>query len=393
VSTVRRERLVLMLLAATLFGASETASQTASAKGERWSVRMAESVMRRHPVVHEEWDYTAGLILLALERVADQTGDSRYRDYVRRNMDRVVNANGTIRTYELDEFNLDQINQGRLLFALHERTRDARYRRAAELLREQLRRQPRTREGGFWHKQIYPHQMWLDGLYMTGPFYAQFAQTFGDSAAFDDVAKQFLLVARHTRDTKTGLLYHGWDESRTQIWADKETGQSPNFWGRAMAWYLMALVDVLDFFPEQHRDREAIVRVLRDVADAAARVQDPVTGLWYQVLDQPSRSGNYLEASASSMFVYAFAKGARRGLLDGRYREIAERGFNGLVRHLVTVDSNGLVTLNGICQVAGLGGKQQRDGSFRYYISEPVVANDHKGVGAFILAAVELDRE
>ena len=390
---MRRDRLPLMLVAATLLGASEAASQPASAKGERWSVRMAESVMRRHPVVHEEWDYTAGLILLALDRVADRTGDARYREYVRRNMDRVVNPDGTIRTYELDEFNLDQINQGRLLFALHERTRDMRYRRAADLLREQLRRQPRTREGGFWHKQIYPHQMWLDGLYMAGPFYAQFARTYGDSVAFDDVAKQFLLVARQTRDAKTGLLYHGWDESRTQIWADKETGQSPNFWGRAMGWYLMALVDVLDYLPEQHRDRESIVQVLRDAADAAARVQDPVTGLWYQVLDQASRSGNYLEASASSMFVYAFAKGARRGLLDSRYREMAERGFNGLVTHLVTADSSGRVSLNGICQVAGLGGKQQRDGSFRYYVSEPVVANDHKGVGPFILAAVEIERE
>jgi unsaturated rhamnogalacturonyl hydrolase len=353
---------------------------------------MAESVMRRHLIVHEEWDYTAGLVLLAVDRVAEQTGNARYREYVRRNMERVVNADGTIRTYSLEEFNLDQINQGRLLFSLHERTGDARYRRAAELLREQLRRQPRTREGGFWHKQIYPHQMWLDGLYMAGPFYAQFARTFGDSAAFDDVAKQFLLVARHTRDAKTGLLYHGWDESRTQIWADKETGQSPNFWGRAMGWYLMALVDVLDFLPARHRDRDGIVRVLRDAADAVARIQDPVTGLWYQVLDQPSRKGNYLEASASSMFVYALAKGTRTGLLDSRYRTIAERGFDGLVRHLVTVDSDGLVSLNGVCQVAGLGGRQQRDGSFQYYISEPVVANDHKGVGAFILSAVELGR-
>ena len=348
--------------------------------------------MRRHAIVHEEWDYTAGLILLALDRVAEKSGDARYREYVRRNMDRVVNPDGTIRTYELEEFNLDQINQGRLLFALHERTGETRYRRAAELLREQLRRQPRTREGGFWHKKIYPHQMWLDGLYMAGPFYAQFARTFGDSAAFDDVARQLLLVARHTRDPRTGLLYHGWDESRTQIWADKETGQSPNFWGRAIGWYLMALVDVLDFLPEHHRDRPAIGRVLRATADAVARVQDPLTGLWYQVLDQPSRSGNYLEASASSMFVYALAKGARRGWLDPSYRAVAERGFDGLVRHLVTVGADGLVSLNGICQVAGLGGKQQRDGSFRYYVSEPVVANDHKGVGAFLLAAVELER-
>jgi unsaturated rhamnogalacturonyl hydrolase len=353
---------------------------------------MAESVMRRHPVVHQEWDYTAGLVLLALDRVGEETGDGRYREYVRRNMDRVVNPDGTIRTYELEEFNLDQINQGRLLFALHERTGDVRYRRAAELLRDQLRRQPRTGEGGFWHKKIYPHQMWLDGLYMAGPFYAQFARTFGDTVSFDDVAKQFLLVARHTRDARTGLLYHGWDESRTQLWADKETGQSPNVWGRAMGWYLMALVDVLDFLPEHHHDHGMLVRILRETADAVARVQDPVSGLWYQVLDQPSRAGNYVEASASSMFVYALAKGARRGWLDARHRAAAKRGFDGLVRQLVTAGPDGLISLNGICQVAGLGGKQQRDGSFRYYISEPVVANDHKGVGAFILAAVELGR-
>ena len=384
---------MLLTLLASLVGAVHALAQPAPpTNGQRWALRMAESVMRRHPIVHEEWDYTAGLMLLALDRVAEQTGDARFREYVRRNLERVVNPDGTIKTYKLDEFNLDQINQGRLLFPMHERTGDARYRRAAELLREQLRRQPRTREGGFWHKQIYPQQMWLDGLYMAGPFYAQFARTFGDSAAFEDVAKQFLLVARHTRDAKTGLFYHGWDESRTQIWADKETGQSPNFWGRAMGWYLMALVDVLDFLPERHRDREAIIRVLRDGAEAVARVQDPVTGLWYQILDQPSRTGNYLEASASSMFVYSLAKGARRGFLDGQYRTIAERGFDGLVRHLITVGADGLVSLNGICQVAGLGGKQQRDGSFRYYISEPVVTNDHKGVGAFILAAVELGR-
>jgi unsaturated rhamnogalacturonyl hydrolase len=390
---VRPEKVrpTLPLLVA-LLGASGALAQSSPASAPRWSVRMAESVMRRHPVVHQEWDYTAGLVLLALDRVAEQRGDRRYREYVRRNMDRLVKPDGTIRTYELEEFNLDQINQGRLLFALHERTGDTRYRRAADLLREQLRRQPRTREGGFWHKKIYPHQMWLDGLYMAGPFYAQFGRAFADTAAFDDVAKQLLLVARHTRDARTGLLYHGWDESRTQLWADKETGQSANFWGRAMGWYLMALVDVLDFLPEHHRDQGMIVRVLRDVADAVARVQDPVSGLWYQVLDQPARAGNYVEASASSMFVYAFAKGARRGWLDTRYRATAERGFDGLVRQLVTVDTDGLVSLEGICQVAGLGGKQQRDGSFRYYIGEPVVANDHKGVGAFILAALELGR-
>ena len=211
-----------------------------------------------------------------------------------------------------------------------------------------------------------------------------------DTAALSDVTRQFLLVARHTRDPRTGLMYHAWDESRSQKWADSLTGLSRNFWGRAMGWYMMGLVDALDFIPETHPDRAQLLRLLQETASAVAQVQDPVTGLWYQVLDMPNRAGNYHEASASSMFVYALAKGARMGWLDARHGDVARRGYDGIIRHLVTVDANGLVSLNRICQVAGLGGKQQRDGSFEYYISEPIVSNDHKGVGAFIMASLEV---
>jgi unsaturated rhamnogalacturonyl hydrolase len=353
---------------------------------------MAESVMRRDTLVHPEWDYVAGVVLLGIHRVGERTGDSRFGRYVKRNVDRFVRPDGTIATYELEEFNLDQINEGKLLFPLYASTRDTRYRRAADLLREQLRRHPRTKEGGFWHKKTYPNQMWLDGLYMAQPFYAQYAREFGEPAAFDDVARQLLLMARHARDPRTGLMYHGWDESRTESWADPQTGLSPAFWGRAMGWYAMALVDVLDFIPARHRDRPELVRVLQDVARAVAGVQDPVSGLWYDVLDQPNRAGNYHEASASSMFVYALAKGARRGFLAPEYRDIARRGFDGIVRDLITVDPQGLVSLHGVVSVSGLGGKQKRSGTFDYYVGEPVVSNDPKGVGAFILAAEELGR-
>jgi unsaturated rhamnogalacturonyl hydrolase len=312
--------------------------------------------------------------------------------YVRENMDRFVQPDGSIKTYRLDEFNLDQIAQGRLLFGLFAQTHDERYRKAALLLRDQLRRHPRTVEGGFWHKQIYPQQMWLDGLYMAEPFYAQFARDFNEPAAFDDVTKQFLLVARHARDARTGLMYHAWDASHSQPWADTATGLSANFWGRAVGWYMVGAVEVLDYLPKAHPDRPALIRTLQDVAAAVERVQDPVTGLWYQVLDQPNRRGNYLEASASSMFVYALAKGARLGYLEPRHREVADRGFDGLIANLVKVDSAGLVSLTGICSVAGLGGNARRDGSFAYYISEPVVADDYKGVGPFLLASLELGR-
>jgi unsaturated rhamnogalacturonyl hydrolase len=359
-----------------------------------WSTRMAATVMRRNPVVFEKWDYTAGLVLLAIDRVGAGTRDPAFAAYVKENVDRYVQPDGSIRTYKLDEFNLDQINEGRPLFALMDRSTDPRYRAAADLLRNQLRAHPRTAEGGFWHEKIYPQQMWLDGLYMAEPFYAEYAKRSADSAAFDDVTRQFLLVARHARDPGTGLFYHAWDASHTQPWASVSTGLSRNFWGRAVGWYLMAAVDVLDYLPKTHRDRAALIGVVNDLAEAVARVQDPVTGLWWQVLDQPNREKNYLEASASAMFTYAFAKGARLGYLDPRFRGLADRAFDGMIANFITADpaDSTLLSLNGICKVAGLGGNPPRDGTYEYYVNEPVVADDYKGVGAFILAALELRR-
>lgn len=393
-----RIRLAAVVLAPTLAlpARAAPAQRTASTASPAapWSVRMASSVMRRHPVTSAKWDYTAGLILTAIGRVGDRTGDARYATYVRDNMDRLVQPDGSIPTYDPSEQSLDQINQGRVLLRLYAATHAARYRLAARRIRDQLAHQPRTDDGGFWHKRIYPQQMWLDGLYMAEPFYARYARMFGDTAAFTDVAHQFLLAARHVRDPKTGLFYHAWDAAHAQFWADPATGLSPSFWGRAVGWYLMAAVDVLDDLPKSHPDRAALIATFQDLARSVRRVQDPVTGLWYQVLDQPSRRGNYLEASASSMFVYALAKGARKGYLDPSYRAAAERGFDGLVHDLVHRNADGTVSLTGICQVAGLGpaSNRRRDGSFAYYVSEPVVTDDYKGTGPFILAALELNR-
>jgi unsaturated rhamnogalacturonyl hydrolase len=365
----------------------------AQAQPATWSVRVASSVMRRSPAaVYEKWDYTAGLMLLALQRVGESTHDPKYSAYIRASIDSLVHSDGTIATYASSEYNLDQINEGRALLTLYDQTRNARYARAADRLRDQLRSQPRTAEGGFWHKQIYPQQMWLDGLYMAEPFYAEYALRHSDTSAMNDVARQFLLVARHMRDPKTGLYYHAWDSAHQQSWADPVTGLSKNFWGRAVGWYLMAAVDVLDYLPKTHHDRAELIRIVQQLADAVARVQDPVSGVWWQVLDQPNRAKNYLEASGSAMFIYAFAKGARMGYLAPTYRAIAERAFDGMITTFVTVGADGLVSINGICKVAGLGGNPPRDGSYEYYVSEPVVADDYKGVGPFILAANELGR-
>jgi unsaturated rhamnogalacturonyl hydrolase len=371
---------------------SVAAQASPAARTKPWSVRVAESVMRRNPVVFEKWDYTAGLVLVAMERVGASTGDPKYAAYIKKSIDSLVRPDGSIATYSAKEYNLDQINEGRALFALSDATHDPRYAKAADALREQLRSQPRTAEGGFWHKQIYPEQMWLDGLYMAEPFYAEYAKRHSDTTAMNDVVRQFLLVARHLRDPKTGLYYHAWDSVRRQPWADTATGLSKNFWGRSVGWYLMAAVDVLDYLPKTHRDRAELIRVVQRLSDAVVAVQDPVSGVWWQVLDQPNRAKNYLEASGSSMFTYAFAKGARLGILAPVFRERAARAFDGMLATFVTIDADGLVSINGICKVAGLGGNPPRDGSYEYYVSEPVVSNDYKGVGAFILAAHELGR-
>jgi len=336
------------------------------------------------------WDYASGLFALALIRLSERTGDESYARYAEKVIGSYIAADGAIRGYKLDEYNIDQINSGKAVLALWRRTKEERYQRAAALLRSQLVTQPRTSEGGFWHKQRYPHQMWLDGLYMGAPFYAEYAKLFDEPAAFEDVTRQFLLIDKHTYDAKAGLHYHGWDEARTQEWANKETGTSPNFWGRAEGWYAMALVDALDHIPAAQRDLEAMIGVLRRVADGIVRYQDPSSGVWWQVLDQGGRQGNYLEATASCMFVYALAKAVNKGYLPHEYAATAEKGWAGIQREFVRSDANGRMELIKNCAVAGLG--YGRDGSYEYYLREPIRANDLKGIGPFILAGIELDQ-
>lgn len=356
-----------------------------------WSLRIAASTLSRYALPQARWHYTDGLLFKAILQLWQFTADDRYWDTAKAYADRFVNAAGEIDTYSADEYNIDQINPGNLLFPLYRVTGDDRYRTAIVRLRDQLRQHPRTQEGGFWHKKIYPFQMWLDGIYMGMPFLAQYAVMFDEPAAFDDIAFQITTIEQHTRDARTGLLYHAWDETRQQHWANPATGCSPHFWSRAIGWYVMALVDVLDFFPQDHPARPAIVAILDRTIEAVSRVQDGATGLWWQVLDQGGRPGNYLEASGTGMYVYAIAKGVRKGYLSERWAPIAARGFEGLLKHVVTVNDQGQIDLHGICTSAGLGGNPYRDGSFDYYISEPVATNDLHGVGAFILAATEME--
>jgi unsaturated rhamnogalacturonyl hydrolase len=362
------------------------------------SERMAATVMTtwKDPLVTDpekplKWSYEQGVLLKGMEGVWLSTGDGRYFSYIERGMDHFVSEDGSIRTYKLEDYNIDNVLNGRILLLLYKVTGKEKYRKAAATLREQLRTHPRTLEGGFWHKKIYPSQMWLDGLYMGEPFYAEYAATFNEPEDFDDIAKQFILMEQHARDAKTGLLYHGWDESRKQRWANPQTGRSPNFWGRALGWYAMALVDVLDYFPKAHPRRRELLAILNRLAKAVERYQEPKSGLWYQVLDKGGSEGNYLEASASSMFVYALAKGVRQGYLPDSYLKVARRGFDGIRSQFIEAAPAGGVNLKGTVAVAGLGGNPYRDGSYQYYIGEKVVTNDLKGVGAFLMAANEME--
>lgn len=363
-----------------------------------WAVRTAKSVMQRTPDPlgldeaggRQRWNYTQGLMLQAILAVGQRTGDSRAVDYVERYYGRLVRDDGSIEGYRPHVFNIDHVNPGKTLLRLHKLRPQPRYRAALDLLRGQLREHPRTREGGYWHKQIYPHQMWLDGLYMGAAFAAEYAAAFGEQATFDDVVSQFVLMEKVARDDRSGLLYHAWDESRGMRWADLASGRSPHFWGRAMGWYAMGLVDALEFLPRDHPRRGELVAILGRLAEAVTRVQDP-GGAWWQVLDQPGREGNYREASASAMFTYALTKGVRLGVLDERHLATARRGWDALLREFVATDAAGLVDVNRICIVAGLGGLPYRSGSYEYYVGERVGSNDPKAVGPFVLAALEFD--
>ena len=365
---------------------------TSSQKINTWSVRMVESTLQRYTLSDASWNYDHGLQVIAIQKVGEATGESRYLHFVSDWIDHFVQPDGSIRTYRMDEYNVDLINSGKLLFGAYERTGDERYRKAIELLREQMRTHPRNNANGFWHKQIYPYQMWLDGIYMAGPFLSEYALRFNETETFDDVVHQITLIEKHTRDERTGLLYHAWDESKRERWCDPNTGLSKYFWGRAVGWYVMALVDVLDHLPQEHARRQELIAILDTTASAIVKVQDEATGLWYQILDLPEREGNYLEASASTMFVYAFAKAVRKGYLAQDYLLMAWRGYHGLLQNLIKVDSQGLLTLENVCGGAGLGGEPYRDGSFEYYVTEKIIPNDPKGVGPFILAALEMER-
>jgi unsaturated rhamnogalacturonyl hydrolase len=400
----RASVLASLLLAAA--GAQTPAPKFNGATPLEWSIKLADSEMARRGDRHffggsnprARIDYTTAFFGTSLVKLADRTGQQAYADYGLKFGTSFVAADGSIHTYKLEDYNIDSIPPGKVMLLAWERgDRSPALKKAIGTLYGQMQKHPRTSDGGYWHKLRYPNQMWLDGLFMASPFLAHYGKAFEEPAAFDEVAKQILLMDQHGYDAKTGLYYHAWDETRSRPWANKQTGQSPNFWGRAVGWYAMAVVDSLDFFSPTHPEVERINEVLRKVADGIVRWQDPKTGLWWQVLDQGDRKGNYQEATASSMFVYALAKGINRGYLPReKYLPALLKGYEGILRDFIRHNGDNSISLTRCCEVAGLdytnSKGQPRDGSFAYYVGEPIVDNDLKGIPAFILAGIELEQ-
>lgn len=339
-----------------------------------------------------KWDYCHGLELQAMLDVYDAYGDKKIYDYAYAYADTMIQADGSIKTYKLSEYNIDRLNSGKFLFRIFEQSKEEKFQKAIDLLRSQLDTHPRNADGGFWHKKIYPNQMWLDGLYMGAPFYAEYAFRNSRPQDYKDVVNQFITVARHTYDPKNGLYRHACDVSKKERWSDPVTGQSAHSWGRAMGWYAMAFVDALDFIPKHEAGRDSMLVILNNIATQVKKIQDPKTGLWYQVLDRSGDKGNYLESSCSTMFVYTLFKAVRMGYIDPSYLEVAIKGYKGILNNFIEVDKNGLVSITKACAVAGLGGKNYRSGDYNYYINETIRSNDPKAVGPFIMASLEWER-
>lgn len=361
-----------------------------------WSKQVADSVLATYPNPKDlnlrGWDYHNGFFLSALMALWQRDKDPKYLQYIKDWVNLYVNDQDIIveKTFGRNEHHLDDILPGRLLVALYQITKDQKYQKAAATLSAYLKTQPRTKDGGYWHKQVYPHQMWLDGIYMAGTYAVEYAQAFNEPSFFDDAAHQMTLIHQHTHDPQTGLLYHGWDESKTMVWADPARGHSPEFWGRAIGWYMMALVDTLDYLPKNHPKRNEIISILKKLSASLAKYQDAQTGLWYQVIDQGARADNWQETSATAMFVYALAKGVRQGHLDRQYTAIAKKAYQGLLDQHVYLDDSGQVYFTGTVWIGTLNPKVSK-GDYRSYVDTARQVNDPKGVAAFFWASLEIE--
>ena len=396
------KRIFILMCCAATFGAC-TPSGGVKPDGRSYAIRMVESEIVRHPSAATldgiaagkvKWNYTTGLELLAIMDAGERYDRPDFYDYALHYYDTIVQPDASVLTYKKERYNIDHVCPGRPLFRIAECTGESRYAQVIDTLYAQLCSHPRNDDGGFWHKQTYPHQMWLDGLYMGEPFYAEYVVRNLDrearEAAVKDIVNQFTAVAGHTYDEATGLYRHACDVSKQMFWCEPETGRSHHAWGRAMGWYAMAIVETLQYLGV-NGTTQPMVDILNHIYEVLPAYADSETGMWYQVLDQPGREGNYLEATGSIMFTYAMLKGVRLGYLPEEMQDDALTLYEKFIKCFVRENEDGTISLTDCCAVAGLGGKENRDGTFEYYISEPIIENDCKGVGPFIWASMEYE--
>ena len=378
--------------------ASVVMLQTQAQTQQPVTVRVANQAMERWPDgrlgaqgTSPVWGFELGIVLCGMDAVWHATRKAAYFHYVQHTVDQLVQPNGTIDTYNLQAYSLNNILIGRELLMLYRATHQEKYRLAAKSLRQQIAAQPRTSSGGVWHAKATPDLMLLDDQFMLAPFYAEYAAIFHEPQDLDDIVRQFTLLEQHAQDASTGLMYHGWDESGRMPWANKKTGTSASLWARGMGWYLMALADTLPYVPKSDPHHAVLLAMLQQACSAVLKAQDARTGLWYQILDQPEAKENYIESSSVLMFTYAFAKSARLGNLPPVYGIAAKRAWKAIQIRFVRASGSGQVEITGTVTHVALGASPADDGSSGYYLHAPVVSNDAKGIGAFLLAGSELE--
>ena len=369
------------------------------------SVRMVRSEMARCPEAtyldfrngEITWNYTPGLELKAFLDVYDAYGGEDILKYARDFYDINVEESGRVSRYaEGQGYSVDKVCPARTLFRLYDLTGEKKFRAAQDSVKVRLEGHPRTSEGALWHKSIYPYQIWLDGLYMACPFNAEYAKRYlggkARRACQEDILNDFLVAAKRTYDPETKLYRHAWDETLSMPWCDQKTGQSQHCWGRGLGWYVMAAAEVLEMIPQDVKGWSELKEIFQGICAELPKWTDSATGMWYQVMDQPGREGNYVESTCSAMFIYAMLRGSRLGYLDSSVRDFAVESYGKFIKRFVREDAGGLISITDCCAVGGLGGKQMRMGDFEYYLSEPIRDNDPKGVGPFIWASLEMER-
>jgi unsaturated rhamnogalacturonyl hydrolase len=362
--------------------------------------RLAQSTINIYPDIKDfpiyapdRWNYEYSFFLYGMYWQGKKTNNPTFNDYPKKWLDSFITEGGQFKegVYDMSEYKLDDVIPARLAILYNQQTGQTKYKTVADTIAIQLKRQPKTRDGGYWHKQIYPNQMWLDGVFMGDLFSMQYAAAYNQPEFFDEAVHQIKLIYKHTVDEKTGLTYHGWDESINPVWAHPQKGTSPEFWGRAVGWYLIALIECLDYLPADHPGRKDVIKIFQDVAASVKKYQDPKSKLWYQVLDKGDKPGNWIETSCSAMFSFAFAKGNHKGLLDASFLKSSQEAYNSLLNNYVFVDDTGNFHLDRTVKIGTLNPKTSK-GDFQYYITTECRIDDYKGLASLLFASIELDR-